>query len=153
MVQSYLRKQAADDFLNYTMQPLIEEVAFLAFDDIEVENTVGKMIEAYVQETCAEVAEESFLEMRDVIFSERQSRQYVDVAAAATRIFDNASLRMLIRTISTNAESILMRDYMTRLASGMMSESSYGLTFLSLNFYVSIYFLTLNLQNFPIIYT
>lgn len=122
MVQSYLRQQAADDFLNYTMQPLIEEVAFLAIDDIEVENVVENMIEEYIQETSVEVAEESFLEMRDMIFSERQSRQYVEVAAAATRIFDNASLKMLVRTISTNAESILMREHLKRLASGIMSE-------------------------------
>jgi hypothetical protein len=122
MVQSYLRQQTADDFLNYTLQPLIEEVAMLAVDDIEVENVVNSMLSDYLRETCEEVAQESFVEMRDIIFSERQSRQYADVASAATRIFDNTSLRMLVRTMATNAESILMREYMNRLASGIMRE-------------------------------
>ena len=120
MVQSYLRQQTADDFLNYTLQPLIEEVVMLAVDDIEVENVVDKMLAEYLQETCEEVAEESFLEMRDVISSERQSRQYADVASAAQRIFDNTSLRMLVRTMATSAESILMKEYMDRLVSGIM---------------------------------
>ena len=120
MVQAYLRQQTADDFLNTTLQPLIEEVAMLAVDDIEVENVVNNMISDYLQDTSAEVAQESFLEMRDVIFDERQSRQYADVASATSRIFDNASLRMLIRALATNNESILMREYMDRLASGIM---------------------------------
>ena len=68
------------------------------------------------------MASESFFEMKDTIFNERQRRQYSEVAEAAQRIFDNTSLRMLIRTMATNAESILMRDYMNRLASGMMGE-------------------------------
>ena len=67
---------------------------------IEVENVVDNMLSDYLQETCEEVAQESCLEMRDIIFSERQSRQYADVANAATRIFDNTSLRMLVRTRS-----------------------------------------------------
>ena len=67
-----------------------------------------------------QVASESFFEMKDTIFNERQRRQYSEVAEAAQRIFDNTSLRMLIRTMATNAESILMRDYMNRLASGLL---------------------------------
>jgi hypothetical protein len=122
MVQSYLRQQTADDFLNTTLQPLIAEVAHLAMDDLEVENIVGNMVEEYILSTSQEVASESFLEMEDTIFGERQRRQYSEVAEAAQRIFDNASLRMLVRTMATNAESILMRDYMNRLASGMLGK-------------------------------
>ena len=87
MVQSYLRQQTADDFLNYTLQPLIEEVAMLAVDDIEVENVVDNMLSDYLQETCEEVAQESCLaSCVTIIFSERQSRQHADIANAATRI-------------------------------------------------------------------
>ena len=122
MVQSYLRQQTADDFLNTTLQPLIAEVAHLAMDDLEVENIVGNLVEDYILTTSQEVASESFLEMEDTIFGERQRRQYSEVAEASQRIFDNASLRMLVRTMATNAESILMRDYMDRLASGMLGK-------------------------------
>ena len=120
MVQSYLRQQTADDFLNTTLQPLIAEVAHLAMDDLEVDNIVENMIEEYILNTSQEVASESFLEMKDIILGERQRRQYSEVSEAAERIFDNTSLRMLVRTMATNAESILMRDYMNRLASGML---------------------------------
>ena len=122
MVQSYLRQQTADDFLNTTLQPLIAEVAHLAMDDLEVDNIVADMVEEYILATSQEVASESFLEMKDTIFDERQRRQYSEVAEAAQRIFDNTSLRMLVRTMATNAESILMRDYMNRLASGMLGK-------------------------------
>ena len=56
MVQSYLRQQTADDFLNTTLQPLIAEVAHLAMDDLEVENIVASMLEEYTLDTAREVS-------------------------------------------------------------------------------------------------
>ena len=121
MVQSYLRQQTADQFLNTTLQPLITEMALLALDDIEVDTVVNNMVEGFIHETSKEVAAEAFGDMQESIFGERQSHQYSDVAEAAKRIFDNTSLRMLVRTIATNSESILMREYMDKMASGMIS--------------------------------
>ncbi len=121
MVQAYLRQQTADQFLNTTLQPLIAEMALLALDDIEVDVVVNNMVEDFILETSKDVAEEAFGEMQDTIFGERQSRQYTDVATAAKRIFDNTSLRMLVRTMATNSENILMREYMDKMASGMIS--------------------------------
>jgi hypothetical protein len=99
MVQAYLRQQTADEFLNTTLQPLIAEVVHLTMDDLEVENIVEDMVEEYILKTSQEVAAESFLEMQDIILGERQRRQYSEVATAAQRIFDNASLRMLSKIL------------------------------------------------------
>ena len=79
-----------------------------------------------LDETVAEVAKETFVEMEETIFRDRQNLQFHEVSTFASRIIEVASLRLLSRTIATNAESILVRQYMERLSSAMLVKAMIG---------------------------
>ncbi len=126
MVSEYLFLQNYEEFLHASLDPILSEVVFDSIYDFNIETYVDVMLNDFFRETCTEIAQESMVELKDIIHQERLATQYSIISKTSERIVETMTLRMLALTLATNGETIIMKDRMSRLLDTMVIRGIYS---------------------------
>ena len=127
MVSEYLFLQNYEEFLHAALEPIITGVVHSAQYELGiVDDFVDFMLEEFVLETCKDVAAEAHEELKDVIFREREAKQFAIISKASERLMETMSLRFLSLSLGTNGETIIIKDRMERLLDTLIIRAIYS---------------------------
>ena len=123
LVQEYIFLNRFEGLFLELVDPIISDVADDTLHGVECEQEADAIFNECVEQVAKEAAEESLEELRDLVNEQRKSSELHDVAQTAQKMIYSLVFKHLMKTISSDAEAILVRAEMDTLLSQLMARA------------------------------
>ena len=123
LVQEYIFLNRFEGLFLELVDPIINDVARDTLHGVECEQESDSIFNECVKDIAKEAAEESLEELRDLVNEQRKSSELHDVAQTAQKMIYSLVFKHLMKTISSDAEAILVRAEMETLLSQLMARA------------------------------
>ena len=123
LVQEYIFLNRFEGFFLELVDPIVHDVAHDTLHGVECEQESDAIFNECVKDIAKEAAEESLEELRDLVNEQRKSSELHDVSQTAQKMIYSLVFKHLMKTISSDAEAILVRAEMETLLSQLMARA------------------------------
>ena len=123
LVREYIFLNRFEGLFLELVDPIIHDVAEDTLYGVECEQESQAIFYECVEDVAKEAAEESLEELRDIVNEQRKSSELHDVAQTAEKIIYSLVFKHLMKTISSDAEAILVRSEMDTLLCQLMARA------------------------------